>query len=268
MDLLQQAFQVVAEPFAAWLDVVDVLLVALVLYNLLLLIRGTREVQILIGILILVLFYYTARFFDLRALTATLQTFFAVLPLAIIVLFQHEIRRALAAFGSTPLLGWSSDQRKVVSTFNELTLAATTLAERRIGALIVIERLEGLRNYVENGIRLEAVVSLDLLISLFTPTTPTHDGAVIIQGERIAAAACYLPLTQNPELSKDLGTRHRAAIGISEETDALAVVVSEEKGEISVAYGGQIRRALESKDLRNELYKRLVTDLAAPQGVP
>lgn len=267
MDLLQQGLQQLAEPFASWLDVVDVVLVAVVVYNLLLLIRGTREVQILIGILILAVSYYVASFLQLRALAATFQTFLAVLPVAIIVLFQHEIRRALAVFGSTPLLGWS-DQRKVASTFNEITLAATSLADRKIGALIVIERLEGLRNYVENGIHLDAVVSLDLLISLFVPQTPTHDGAVIIQGDRLAAAACYLPLTQNPELSKDLGTRHRAALGISEETDALAVVVSEETGTISVAFGGDILRPLESKDLRNLLYKRLVTDLSSPEVIP
>jgi len=264
MELLQQGIQHLVAPFTSWLDLLDVVLVALVVYNLLLLIRGTREVQILIGILILVVFYYAAQILELRALTVTLRTFFAVLPIAIIVLFQHEIRRALAAFGSTPLLGWS-DQRKVISTFNELTLAATTLADRKIGALIVIERLEGLRNYVENGIRLDAVVSLDLLISLFMPATPTHDGAVVIQGDRLAAAACYLPLTQNPELSKDLGTRHRAALGISEETDALAVIVSEETGTISVAFAGRIIRPLESKDLRNLLYKHLVTELSSPE---
>lgn len=266
MDLLHQGFQLLIAPFSDWLDVLDVLLVTLVIYNLLLLIRGTREVKILIGILILAVLYYTARSLDLRALGSTLRTFFTVLPVAVIVLFQHEIRRALAAFGSTPLFSWS-DQRKVASTFNEITLAATTLSDRKIGALIVIERLEGLRNYVENGILLDAVVSLDLLISLFIPTTPTHDGAVIIQGDRLAAAACYLPLTQNPELSKDLGTRHRAALGISEETDAVVVVVSEETGHISIAFGGEIIRPLESKDLRNQLYKRLVTEISAPEVV-
>lgn len=264
MDLLQQGFQHLIAPFSGWLDIVDVLLVTLVVYNLLLLIRGTREVQILIGIFILVVLYYTARTFELRALSSTLQTFFTLLPVALVVLFQHEIRRALAAFGSTPLLGWS-DQRKVASTFNELTLAATTLSERKIGALIVIERLEGLRNYVENGILLDAIVSLDLLLSLFMKTSPTHDGAVIIQGDRLAAVACYLPLTQNPELSKDLGTRHRAALGITEETDAVVVVVSEETGNISLAFGGEILRPLEAKDLRNQLYKHLVTEISSPE---
>ncbi len=264
MEFLLQSLQSLAEPFSSWRDVVDVLLVTLVFYNVLLLIRGTREVQILIGILILVVLFYTAQALELRALETTLQNFFIVLPVALIVLFQQEIRRALATFGSTPLLGWA-DKREVASTFNEITLAATTLAERRIGALIVIERLEGLRNYIENGILLDAVVSLDLLINLFTLGTPTHDGAVIIRADRIAAAACYLPLTQKPELSKDLGTRHRAAIGISEETDALVVVVSEETGTISVTFKGEIIRPLESKDLRNLLYKHLVTELSSAE---
>lgn len=260
MDLLSKGLEALIEPFASPLDVVDLLLVALIFYYLLLLIRGTREVQILIGLLVLVAVYYSAQALELRALETTLQNFFIFLPVALIVLFQHEIRRALARFGSTPLWGFT-DQKKVATTFNELVLAAATLSERKIGALIVVERVEGLRNYVENGIQLDAVVSLDLLINLFTPGTPTHDGAVIIQGERIAAAACFLPLTQNPELSKEFGTRHRAALGISEETDALVVVVSEETGTISVAFGGEVHRPLEPKDLRNLLYKLLVADV-------
>ena len=146
-----------------------------------------------------------------------------------------------------------------------MVLAATTLASRRIGALIVVERLHGLRTYIENGIGLDAVVSYDLLINLFSPDTPLHDGAVIIQEDRIAAAACFLPLTFNPELSTELGTRHRAALGITEETDALAVVVSEETGQISVARDGELIRDLEGKDLRNTLYEYLITELY-PQG--
>ena len=248
------------QPVAGWAEVLDILLVTFVLYNLLLLIRGTRAVQVLLGILVLVAFYYTSRALDLRALETTLENFFIILPVAIIVLFQHEIRRALAAFGSTPLGGFGH-QEKVATTFNEIVVAATSLSDRKIGALIVIERSEGLRNYVENGIQLDAVVTLDLLISLFTPETPTHDGAVIIQGDRLAAASCFLPLTRRSQVSKDLGTRHRAALGITEETNALAVVVSEETGIISVAIGGEITRGLESKDLRNLLYQSLTENL-------
>ncbi len=243
-----------------WRDVVDVLLVAVVIYNLLLLIRGTRAVQILLGILFIGIVYYLAGLARLLTLQTIVEKISIFLPFAVIVLFQQEIRRALASFGRNPLLGLGSHQ-KVEAAFNDIVLAATTLASRRIGALIVIERLEGLRDYIENGIALDAAVSFDLLINIFTPETPLHDGAAIIQDDRIAAAACFLPLTLDPQLSTELGTRHRAALGISEETDALAVVVSEETAVISVAYNGQIIRDLNSKTLRNTLYHYLITDL-------
>jgi diadenylate cyclase len=197
---------------------------------------------------------------ELQTLKRILESLLIFLPFAIIVLFQHEIRRALASFGRNPLWGFSRSQQ-VESTFNEIVLAATTLSSRRVGALIVIERLDGLRTYAENGIELDAVVSYDLLISIFTPDTPLHDGAVIIQGDRIAAAASFLPLTLNPELSKDFGTRHRAALGISEETDAVAVVVSEETGVISLAFDGELVRGLDPKTLRNDLYKYLISEV-------
>jgi diadenylate cyclase len=247
-----------------WRDAADVLMVAIVVYNLLLLIRGTRAVQVLLGIVFVGLVYYAARLAGLPTLQTILESLLIVLPFAIIVLFQQEIRRALANFGRNPLWGLAK-QQQVESTFGEIVLAATTLSARHTGALIVIERLQGLRNYVENGIVLDAAVSFDLLINVFTPDTPLHDGAVIIQEERIAAAACFLPLTPNPELSKEFGTRHRAAIGITEETDAVAVVVSEETGTISVAFDGEMIRDLDGKALRNTLYKYLITDLY-PQG--
>ncbi len=260
MDISLEALWQLLQPVSRWQDVFDVLLVTVVLYNLLLLVRGTRAVQVLIGILVLVVLYQIAQAIDLPALETTLQTSFLFLPIAIIVLFQHEIRRALATFGTTSL--WSfSNRQKLVGSFHAIGLAATTLSERRTGALIVIERLEGLRNYIENGIELDAVVSVDLLITLFDPHTPTHDGAVIIQDDRIAAAACFLPLTQSDKLSTELGTRHRAALGITEETDAVAVVVSEETGAISVAFGGEMVRDLESRDLRNRLHQFLLSDL-------
>jgi len=247
-----------------WRDVLDVVLVAVVIYNLLLLIRGTRAVQIILGILFLVGVYYLARLGDLLTLQTTLENFFSFLPFAIIVLFQDEIRRALAQFGSKPV--WNVGQpEQVDSVFNEIVLAATALSNRRIGALVVIERQEGLKNFVENGIVMDSVVSFDLLMNVFNPFTPLHDGAVIVQGDRIAAAACFLPLTQRAEVSKEFGTRHRAALGITEETDAVAVVVSEETGQISIASHGEIEQDLDSNTLRNTLYKLLVTDLY-PQG--
>lgn len=243
-----------------WRDLADIVLVAVVIYNLLLLIRGTRAVQILIGILLVGSSYYLARMAQLNTLQTILEKFLIVLPFAILVLFQHEIRRALANFGRNPFWRRSGGDDEAAS-FQDVVLATTTLAARRVGALVVFERLEGLRDFVENGVRLNADVSFDLLISIFTPGTPLHDGAVIIREGRLAAAACFLPLTQNAELSKEFGTRHRAALGISEETDAVAVVVSEETGVISVAYDGQMTTDLDAKTLRNTLYKLLVTDL-------
>lgn len=246
-------------PLASVRDLADVLLVALLLYNLLLLIRGTRAVQVVMGILVLVLIYYVARVLELPALETTFENFFIILPLAILVLFQHEIRRALANFGRTPLWGLASRQ-SLAKTLHDVAFAATTLSERRIGALIVFERQEGLRNYVENGIAIDGVLSLDLLIALFHHDSPTHDGAVVVQGGRIASASCFLPLTRSFELAKELGTRHRAALGISEETDALALVVSEETGDISLAIGGNLHRRLDSNALLTLLFKLLISD--------
>ena len=242
-----------------WRDLIDVLAVAFVVYNLLLLIRGTRAVQVLLGLGVVAFIYYLARLFELPTLETLLESLLIVLPFAVIILFQSEIRRGLANFGRNPF--WLTRQQPVEQTFSEVVLAATALAGRRTGALIVLERLQGLRNYIENGIRLDAELSYDLLISIFCEDSPLHDGAVIIQGDRVAAAACFLPLTSNPELSNEFGTRHRAALGISEETDAVAVVVSEETGAISVAFDGRMVRDLDGKDLRNALYKYLITDL-------
>ncbi|MEO8503557.1 MAG: diadenylate cyclase CdaA [Acidobacteriota bacterium] len=243
-----------------WRDLADILAVALVLYYLLQLIRGTRAVQMLLGILFGVVVYDVARLLRLQTLESMLQKFLLVLPFAVVVLFQHEIRRALANFGRNPFWRWSS-HHDAGASFGDIVLAATTLAGRRIGALIVIERLEGLREYIENGILLNADLSYDLLINVFTPDTPLHDGAVIVQNERLAAAACFLPLSSNPEVAKELGTRHRAALGISEETDAVAIVVSEETGGISVAFAGQLTRDLDDKGLRNTLLRLLVTEV-------
>ncbi len=248
-----------------WRDLADILLVAVVIYNLLLLIRGTRAVQILIGILFVGSSYYLARMAQLNTLETILEKSLIVLPFAILVLFQHEIRRALANFGRNPFWRRAGTAEEAAS-FQDVVLATTTLASRRIGALIVFERLDGLRDFVENGVRLNADVSFDLLISIFTPGTPLHDGAAIVREGRLAAAACFLPLTQNAELSKEFGTRHRAALGISEETDAVAVVVSEETGVISVAFDGQMNTDLDAKTLRNTLYKLLVTDLHPRAG--
>jgi diadenylate cyclase len=185
-----------------------------------------------------------------------LRTLFFYLPLAVIVLFAQELRRALAAFGRTPFFSWVSGFR-ADETVSDVVLAVTSLASRRVGALIVLERREGLKTYIENGVRLDAAVTYDLLVTIFAPGTPLHDGAAIVTGERVAAAACFLPLSLKEGLSKRFGTRHRAAIGVTEETDALAIVVSEERGSISLARDGRLLEDLEPKTLRDMLLREM-----------
>jgi diadenylate cyclase len=241
----------------SWRDLVDVLIVGVLFYNLLLLIRGTRSVQMLIGLFFVAGGYYVARLAGLVAVSTLIEKFLIILPFALVVLFAPEIRRALANFGRGPFFGLGGG-RQLDAILPEVVRAATTLAARRTGALVVFERQEGLRNYIENGVALDAVLSFDLLVSIFTPDTPLHDGAVIVSGGRVAAAACFLPLTSNPSLAKEFGSRHRAALGISEETDSVALVVSEENGEISVAVGGDLRRSLDGPGLAYELRRTLL----------
>lgn len=244
-----------------WQDLLDIALVAILFYNLLLLIRGTRAFQILVGLAFVAAASYLARWAHMVALESVIKKFLLVLPFALVLLFQPEIRRALATFGRGPFFGHTP--RKTDALFHDVVLAASTLAERHTGALIIFERKEGLRTYIENGIALDALISFDLLVSIFTPDAPLHDGAIVIQGERVAAASCFLPLTANPELSKEHGSRHRAALGISEETDALALIVSEETGEISLAVAGELERGLTTTALSERLHFHLVTDTEA-----
>jgi diadenylate cyclase len=248
----------------SWRDLVDVAIVAVLFYNLLLLIRGTRSVQMLVGLLFVAATYYLARWTGLVAVETLIEKFLIILPFALVVLFAPEIRRALANFGRSPFLGLGPG-RRVESLVHDVVRAASTLSASRTGALVVFERQEGLRNYIENGVALDALLSFDLLVSIFTPDTPLHDGAVIVQRERVAAAACFLPLTSNPELSKEHGSRHRAALGISEETDSVALVVSEENGEISLALGGELRRGLDGPGLAVELRRALTASQRPPE---
>jgi len=232
-------------------DLIDIVLVAYILYRLLLLMRGTRGVQMTFGIVVLLLFYWVTRYYRLTAIQWLLSNVLTYIVFAIIVLYQSEIRRGLAGIGKTSI--WSHQHRRGNEGFEEIVMAATTLASKKIGALIVIERDIGLRNYVESGIALDAMLTYDLLVTIFSPNTPLHDGAVIVQHNRIVAAGCFLPLTLDPYLSKELGTRHRAAIGITEETDAVAIIVSEETSTISLAFGGKITRNLNGTSLRTAL---------------
>ena len=230
-------------------DVVDIALVAYITYRFLLLMRGTRGAQMTFGIAVLLLFYWVTRYYRLTAVQWLFTNALTYIVFAIIVIYQSEIRRGLAGIGRTPLLGQYL-RRGGKEGYEEIILAATTLASKKIGALIVVERDIGLRNYSESGIALDAVLTYDLLVTIFSPNTPLHDGAVIIQRNRIIAAGCFLPVTLDPLLSKELGTRHRAAIGITEETDSVAVIVSEETGIVSAAIGGNITRNLDGAGLR------------------
>lgn len=235
-------------------DAIDILIVAYLIYRFLLLLRGTRGAQMTLGIVVLLLLYWVTRYFRLVAVQWLFTNLLTYIVFGIIVLYQNEIRRALAGIGRNPLAGrqWRSGGSQ---SYEEIVLAATTLASRKIGALVVVERDIGLRNYAESGIALDAVLTYDLLVTIFSPHTPLHDGAVIVQRNRVIAAGCFLPLTLDPYLSKELGTRHRAAIGVTEETDAIAVIVSEESGIISAAIGGRITRNLDGSALRSLLEK-------------
>ena len=217
--------------------VVDIVIVAFLVYQALMVVRGTRAGHILVGILMMVALYALAVWAGLEALRSLLSFIVPYLGLAIIVLFQSEIRRTLARIGRKR---WLSSSFRAPESIHEIVLAVEQLSAQKTGAIIVLERDIGLHTFVESGVRLDALISRDLLLSIFRPSLPLHDGAAIVQKDRIAAAACFLPLTTNPALSRTLGTRHRAAIGITEETDCLSVIVSEETGRISVAAYGEI----------------------------
>jgi|SoiMethySBSTD1v2_1073268.scaffolds.fasta_scaffold98796_2 diadenylate cyclase len=240
-------------PPITWWDVLDILIVSLVIYEALKLIRGTRAMQMAIGSLVVLLLFYASTLFPLQTVSWLIRNVLAYVVFAAIVLFQSDIRRALSHLGRARFFRYFGRAERAAETIEEIVTATSLLAKDRVGAIIVLEREIGLRNYVESGIPVDAEVSYDLLSTIFQPSTPLHDGAVIIQEDRIAAAACFLPLTVNPKLDRDLGTRHRAAIGLTEECDAVAVVVSEERGEISLSLNGLIARGLSADDLRVRL---------------
>jgi diadenylate cyclase len=228
-----------AMPNLSLSGVIDILVVAFVVYQALMVVRGTRAGHILIGILTMVSIYAIALWTGLEALRSLLSFIVPYLGIAIIILFQSEIRRTLARIGRKNWFGLRKGFR-APEAINEILMAVEHLAQHKTGALIVLERDIGLRTFIESGVRLEAYISRDLLLTIFETGLPLHDGAVIIQKELVAAAACFLPLTTKPGLSRTLGTRHRAAIGITEETDCLSLVVSEETGRISVAAFGEL----------------------------
>ena len=240
-----------------WWDLLDVLIVAVLIYEILKLVRGTRAVQMAFGAALLVVVFYVSQRSRLETLNWLIRNMVGYLVFALIVLFQADIRRALAHVGRTPFGGYFARTKRTEETIEEIVVAAGLLSAQRVGGIVAIERSIGLRNYIEGGIPLDATITYDLLVTIFRPGSPLHDGAVIIQGERIAAAACFLPLTVNPQVSKDFGTRHRAAIGLTEETDAVTVIVSEESGRISLALDGSIESGLTGDALRQRLRQLL-----------
>jgi diadenylate cyclase len=233
-------------------NIADVILVFLLVYAVLKLVRGTRAAPMAAAIGAFALLYWVAVRQDLATLAFILRGALLYIGVAVIVLFQNEIRQALITFGNQFRMPFA---RKHLGQFgegvyDEVVLAATTLASTKTGALIVIERNIGLKNIIDGGVKLDAELSYDLLVSIFNTESPLHDGAVVVRRHRVAAASCFLPLTLNPRLSRDLGTRHRAALGVTEDTDAVAVVVSEESGLISIVQRGEIKRGLDATRLR------------------
>ena len=245
--------------------VVDILLVAVIIYELLALIRGTRAALMLVGVGGLALAFYLSRLGELATLNWLISTLLPYAVFALIVIFSAEIRQALTRLGRKLTLTRSSGSE--AEAYDDIVLAANLFCQNQTGALMVIEREIGLRTYIESGVPLDAQLSYDLLATIFRPSAPLHDGAVIIQKDRIAAAACFLPLSMNPVLSTQLGTRHRAGIGVTEESDAIAVIVSEETGSISVAVGGKIERDLTVDQLRDRLGE-LLRHYVRPSTLP
>lgn len=235
-----------------WQDIADILLVSFVVYQVILLVKGTRAMQMILGLGVVVVTLVVSQLLKLETINWILNSFLSSIILVIIILFQSDIRRALSRMGQGPFFATDTD---LSPTLEEIVRTAVSLASRMMGGLIVLERGVGLADFVETGTKLDARVSRELLVSLFQPPGPLHDGAIIIRGESIVAARCLLPLSTNPNLGRHLGTRHRAALGLSEESDAVCVVVSEERGRVSVAVDGKLTPDLDAAALRNLLFE-------------
>ncbi|NRD77578.1 TIGR00159 family protein [Bacillus sp. BRMEA1] len=261
-------------PFADWTiwkyisSIVDILLVWYVIYKLINIIKGTKAVQLLKGILVILVVRIASDFFGLTTLSWMMQQVITYGFLAIIIIFQPELRRALEQLGRGRFFSrsTSSDDEGQERTVEAILKAADYMAKRRIGALISIERETGMSDYIETGIGLNSRISSELLINIFIPNTPLHDGAVVIQKNNVAAAACYLPLSESPFISKELGTRHRAALGISEVTDSVTIVVSEETGGISLTKNGELHRDLGAEEFRELLTRELSVNSKSKQA--
>lgn len=240
-------------------EIIDILIVSYVIYKLLMLLRGTRAIQLLKGIFVVVLAWVLSIVFHLNTLQWMMSQAFNFGVLAVIIIFQPELRRALEQLGRGKLFTRQTNEedQDINRRIGEVMKTVAILSRRRIGALIVFERETGLTDYIESGIKIGAEISSELLVNIFIPNTPLHDGAVIIRQGTLMAAGCYLPLSENPFISKELGTRHRAAIGMSEVSDAISVVVSEETGQVSLAINGLVVRDIKEESLISKLYEEL-----------
>lgn len=238
------------------LDALDIGVIAFLVYQALDLIRGTRAARMLLGLGVVFLVFFSSQVFQLYTVNWLLDNFLSSILLVIVVIFQNDIRRALTQFGSGPFFGGDPGLQR--GDVDEVVRAAVALATKRVGGLVVFERDVGLSEYIDAGTSIDSVISRELLVSIFQTTSPIHDGAVIVRDRRVAAAGCFLPLTTNPNVSKALGTRHRAAIGVTEDTDAVVVVVSEEDGRISLVRDGRLTRDLDAANLREKLEGLLV----------
>ena len=275
ISYMRGLFESLRSSRVGWLiDVADILILAYLIYQLVLLIKGTRAVQMMTGILFIISAWFVAGVLHLETVQRFLGYVLYWIPFAVIVIFQNTIRRALSRFGRNPFFHLMSRPQSE-ALINELVLAATSLSSRRIGGLVIIEREQGLRNYIETGITVDALLTYDLILSIFSPGSPLHDGAIVVQDGRIRAASCFLPLTSHPTLSKEFGTRHRAAIGVSEETDAVAIVISEERGTVSIAFEGRIIEDVDAIHLRDLLkdnlgirLKEVEPEAAVTEGAP
>ncbi|MEW5783764.1 MAG: diadenylate cyclase CdaA [Bacillota bacterium] len=246
----------------SWRDIVDILIVTYVFYRLILVIRGTRAEQMIKALVVLLLAMIVSDQLGFKTLGWLLRQLMPASLIAIPIIFQPELRRALEQLGRGKLFQrtyWNWNPQEFDHLLDEMTKAIPVLVKKRIGALIIIERETGLKDWIDTGIPVDGVISAELLVNIFFPRSPLHDGAVVIRGNQIVAAGCYLPLTDDPYLNKELGTRHRAGIGVSEQSDAVAIIVSEETGIISIAHNGVLTRYLDEKRLRS-----ILTELCAP----
>ncbi len=263
MAILDRIIAAILQLNVEWRDVIDILIMSYIFYRIILIIRGTRAEQLVKGLVVLLLAMVISDQTGLDTLNWTLRQFMTVGLIAIPIVFQPELRRALEQLGRGKIFKsayWSWTAQDFEKMLDELSKAIPVLVKKGIGGLIVMERSTGLKDWVETGIYLNGLVTAELLVNIFFPRSPLHDGAVIIRGDQVIAAGCYLPLTEDPSLSKELGTRHRAGIGITEHSDAVAIIISEETGIISVAHDGVLTRYLDDKKLR-----KMLTDLCKPE---